>query len=64
MSLEYVYDEPSGVRIGDRQIVKGDVIAGPPDVVAELALRPGFVVIEAGVVAAPQLEGELTDGHQ
>lgn len=50
MSVEYVSDEPSDVRIDDRPIVKGDVIAGPPDVVEELARRPGFRVIGSGVV--------------
>jgi hypothetical protein len=52
MSVEYVSDEPSGVRVGDRPIVKGDVIAGPPEVVAELAERPGFRIIDHGVVEA------------
>lgn len=52
MSVEYVSDEPSDVRIDDRPIVKGDVIAGPPDVVEELAKRPGFKVIKPGVAIA------------
>jgi len=44
--VEYVGDEPSGVRVGDRQILKGDVISGPPDLVEYLAKRHGFKAVK------------------